>query len=286
MHESSEEGARFPKSMVASQVWAGDLIIDDAWDLRDIADPSISLKSELERHGFMGEVKCSSNEVDGYPLGAHFELHIEQGPILANAGRQIGVVKGVQAYRWLTFHLKGRNAHTGTTPLAMRKDPLLAASKMIAASNTIAKELGALASTGVFRIPQVSSTNTVPSEVSFTLDIRHPDTSMVVEMQERCLDTFQRISKEDGQGIQFDWTVDTISPAVKFDADALAVVANAANSVVGPDGWLQIDSGAGHDSVNTSKRCPTAMIFVPCRDGISHHPEEFCRPEDWYVISS
>ena len=175
----------------------------------------------------------------------------------------------------------GRDAHTGTTPLANRKDPILAASKMIASSNAIAKELNALASTGILKIPQNSSTNTIASSVTFTLDIRHPDDAVVAQLQHRCAESFARIAKEDGQGVDVKLTLDTDSPAVKFDPNCIQQVRNAADGLVGEDGWLYMTSGAGHDSVNTSGKCPTTMIFVPCKEGVSHHPEEYCSPEDW-----
>ncbi|KAK6213178.1 hydantoinase/carbamoylase family amidase [Colletotrichum tabaci] len=278
---TNEEGARFPKSMMSSGVWAGEISREKAWGLADIFDPSVTVKAELERHGYVGPLACSSDEgAGGYPLGAHFELHIEQGPLLEESGKRLGVVQGAQAYRWYTVTVTGRDAHTGTTPLKSRRDPVLAASKMIAASNGIAKELGALASTGVIKIPASSSTNTIVSEVVFTLDIRHPEDAVVDEVQQRCLESFGRIAGEDGRGVEMRCTLDTDSPAVRFDGECIRAVEDAANGLVGPDGWLPLTSGAGHDSVYTSKRCPTTMIFVPCKDGVSHHPEEYCSPED------
>lgn len=267
--------------MVASGVWAGCIPIEQAWDLEDMSNPSVTLKDELERHGFLGQTLCSSDPSDGYPLSANFELHIEQGPILQANAKKIGVVLGAQAYRWLTVTVSGRNAHTGTTPLAARRDALLAAAKMIASSNEIAKQLGALASTGVVKTPPSSSINTLVSEVAFTLDLRHAQDSVVAELQQRCLDSFHDIARQDGKGVDFSWTLDTDSPAVKFDQDCVAAVREAADSLVGSDGWIDMTSGAGHDSVFTSTRCPTAMIFVPCKDGVSHHPEEFCSIQDW-----
>ncbi|KAL6857352.1 hypothetical protein J3F83DRAFT_763692 [Trichoderma novae-zelandiae] len=274
---TNEEGARFPKSMMASGVWAGKIPLEQAYSLADIFDPSVTVQSELQRLGYIGDVACSST---GYPLGAHFELHIEQGPILQDTGKKIGVVQGGQAYRWFTVTVDGRDAHTGTTPLTSRSDPLLAASRMIVASNSIAKSLGALASTGVFKIPPSSSTNTIASQVVFTLDIRHPDDTVVDQVQSLCFEAFRDIAKQDGRGVQVGWALDTASPATKFDPDCIGMVEKAATDLVGADGWLHITSGAGHDSVNTSGRCPTTMIFVPCKDGVSHHPEEYCSPED------
>ncbi|KAI0409452.1 amidase [Xylaria palmicola] len=262
---TNEEGARFPKSMVSSGVWAGMIPLEKAWGLADIFDPSVTMKSELERHGLVGDLACSSDPATGFALGAHFELHIEQGPTLEETGKRIGV---------------GRDAHTGTTPLRSRRDPILAAAKMIASSNAIAKRLGALASTGVIQIPPSASTNTVASQAVFTLDIRHPRDEVVAAVQEECLVSFREIAREDGRGVDFTWTLDTDSPAAEFAEDCVRCVRDAADSVVGPENHVPIVSGAGHDSVHASAKCPSAMIFVPCKDGVSHHPEEFCKPED------
>lgn len=267
--------------MCSSGVWAGAIPIEKAWDLRDIHDPSVTLRSELERHGYLGNIECSSDPKMGYPLGAHFELHIEQGPILPETGRSIGIVQGAQGYRWLTFTIHGKDTHTGTTPFSARQDPLLAASKMIAASNAIAKRHDALASTGIIKVPSNASTNTVATNVTFTLDIRHPHDSVVHAVQEECLKSFNAIASEDGKGVSFDWTLDTDSPAVKFDQGCVASIQVAADHLVGPEKSMLMTSGAGHDTVYTSKHCPSAMIFVPCRDGVSHHPTEYCSPEDW-----
>lgn len=265
--------------MCSSGVWAGAIPIQKAWELRDIHDSSVTLRSELERHGYLGDIPCSATS--GFKLGAHFELHIEQGPILPEQGKSIGIVQGAQGYRWLTLTIDGKDAHTGTTPFSARHDPLLAASRMIAASNDIAKRHGALASTGIIKIPSNASTNTVASQVTFTLDIRHPEDSVVEAVQKECLGAFAQIASADGKGVSFNWTLDTDSPAVKFDQDCVASIKAAADNLVGPEKSILMTSGAGHDSVYTSKHCPTAMIFVPCKDGVSHHPTEYCSPEDW-----
>ncbi|KAK7438167.1 hydantoinase/carbamoylase family amidase [Colletotrichum acutatum] len=254
---TNEEGARFPGTTVSSKVWAGEIPIQRAWDLRDVSDPSITMKSELERHGYLGKTPC---------------------PLLESRGRKIGVVRGVQACRWLTFTVVGRSAHSGTTPYSARKDPLLAAAKMIATSNELAQKSGAFVTTGVIKVPPGSSTNAVASRATFTVDIRHPDDKAISEVQEQCLAFFQEISRENG--VELSWSIDVNSPATTFDEDCVWAVETAANGIVGHDGWLRMTSGATHDSVNTSKHCPTTMIFVPCKDGVSHHPEEYCSPEN------
>ncbi|KAL4940611.1 hypothetical protein BDV06DRAFT_230198 [Aspergillus oleicola] len=225
---TNEEGARFPKSMCSSGVWAGAIPIQAAWDLHAIHDNQVTLRLELDRHGYL------------------------------DASRSIGVVTGAQGYRWLKFTVTGQDAHTGTTPLSARRDPLLAASKMVVASNEVAKRHGVLASTGISR--------------SLVLINQH--------LEEECLHTFKRISEEDGKGVSLEWTADTDSPAVQFHPECIASIRTAASGLVGEKGWVDMTSGAGHDSVYTSRHCPTAMIFVPCRDGVSHHPTEYCAQEN------
>lgn len=267
--------------MMGSGVWAGILPEKDILELQDIFDPSKTIKSELERLGLVGSVAASSDAATGFPLGAHFELHIEQGPILESEGKAIGIVQGAQAYKWLTVDVQGCDAHTGTTPLYARKDPVLASAKMIASAHAIAKAQGALASTGIIKIPKTSSTNTIASEARFTLDIRHPDDAVVASVYKQALASFESITQEDGRGVKYSHTVDTESPAVKFDKECIHAVERAALRTTGEGSYVDITSGAGHDSVHTSKHCPTTMIFVPCKDGVSHHPEEYCAPQDW-----
>ncbi|KAJ5815163.1 hypothetical protein N7474_006940 [Penicillium riverlandense] len=161
--------------MCSSGIWASDIPTQKAWDFRDIHGPNVTPRSELERH---------------------------RGPILPEDKRSIGIVQGVQGYRWLTFTIHGKGAHTGTTPLSARHDPVLAVSRMIAASNDIAKRHGALASTGIIKVPPNASTDllTVASEVTFTLDIGHPQDSVVHAVQGECLRSFAQISSHDGKG--------------------------------------------------------------------------------------
>ncbi|KAF2745853.1 amidase [Sporormia fimetaria CBS 119925] len=288
---TNEEGARFPMSMVSSGVWAGSIPLETAHNLREVGPNSTAtMASELARIGYLGGVPASHSHI---PMGAHFELHIEQGPLLEMSNKKIGVVTGVQAYKWLTVTVKGRDTHTGTTDLKSRADALLAASKMILHSHRLASAHSALASTGILNL-KPGSTNTVPGEVTFSLDIRAKSDDTVAKMKELVLSDFPAIAAgENINGIQDDCTpglpctVDIVedfdSPATNFHPDCISVVAQAAHSVLGRDShnlMMEMTSGAGHDSVYASKRCPTSMIFVPCREGVSHNPAEFCKEED------
>ncbi|KAE8319951.1 hypothetical protein BDV41DRAFT_519085 [Aspergillus transmontanensis] len=291
---TNEEGARFPISMVASGVWADSIPLSRAHGLIEV--PTVaslptassapeSLKSALEKIGYLGDVPCSYKAT---PMAAHFELHIEQGPHLISAGQRVGVVTAVQAYRWYRVNVTGRDTHTGTTAFQHRADALYAFAQMMVRAREVASSHGCLASVGIVEA-KPGSVNTVPGLVSFSLDIRGPETELVATVEEKLRKEFDAIAAEEGKGIgkpcRVEWTVEFDSPAVKFHPDCIDCVQQSAEAVVAdtpePKSLVRtIMSGAGHDSVFTSKRVPTSMIFVPCKDGLSHHPEEFCSADD------
>ncbi|KAF4333013.1 n-carbamoyl-amino acid hydrolase [Fusarium beomiforme] len=282
---TNEEGARFPKMAVSSGVWADVIPLETAWDLREVlaANPK-SMKEELDRIGYCGEQPASYKS---NPFAAHFELHIEQGPILEDECLKIGVVHGVQAFKWFNITVKGRDSHAGTTPLYARKDPVLSASKMLVAANTIAKKFDGLATTGIFTTDP-GTVNTMAHTVKFTLDLRHVKDEILAEMVKECEAEFQRISQDDSEkGCEVEWELLVDSPAVKFNEECISVVEQSAANVCSTlpqnaEGklWRPMISGAGHDSCYTNRVCPTSMIFTPTRSGISHNPTEYCSPED------
>lgn len=184
--------------------------------------------------------------------------------------------------------MKGRDSHAGTTPLYARKDPVLAASKLVVAANTVAKKHQGLATTGIFTTDP-GTVNTMAHTVSFTLDIRHVQDGVLAQMTKECEDEFQRICQEDSEkGCQVEWELLVDSPAVEFHKDCISAVEQSAedvcSSLPGADQkklWKYMVSGAGHDSCYTNTRVPTSMIFTQTREGISHNPTEFCSAEDW-----
>ncbi|OCK74271.1 amidase [Lepidopterella palustris CBS 459.81] len=287
---TNEEGARFPMSMLSSGVWASAIPLTTAHCLRSIHYPHPTVSEELSRIGYLGSVPCS---YESMPMAAHFELHIEQGPLLESSARKIGIVSGVQAYRWYTIEVKGKETHTGTTDLKNRADALLSAAKMILHSHRLATTHSALASTGILTL-KPGSTNTIPGSVSFSLDIRAPADTTVQTMDHHIRRDFAAIAAGEDILCSNDYCTpslpcsvsirtDSDSPAVTFHPDCIKAVTEAAGSALGPDAeklTMETVSGAGHDSVYTSKRVPTSMIFVPCRDGVSHNPREFTSPED------
>ncbi|KAK0631046.1 hypothetical protein B0T17DRAFT_487348 [Bombardia bombarda] len=279
---TNEEGARFPISMISSGVWAGDIPLDRAHGLKEVGGGTATMKEELERIGYLGSMPASHTAM---PLAAHFELHIEQGPVLEAQRQKIGVVQGVQAYRWYTVEVVGRGAqaHTGTTPFSSRSDALLAACRMITLSHDLATSHAALASTGILTL-HPGSVNTIPGRVTFSLDIRAPLDSTLDTLEAELKSRFATIaSKETTKGLDLavSWRTDSVSPAIHFHEDCISAVREAAKAVCGSDSLARdMVSGAGHDSVYTSRHCPTSMVFVPCRNGVSHNPEEYTSPED------
>lgn len=276
--------------MVSSAVWAGQIPLQKAHNLKEVGTGTATQKSELERIGYLGTTQASHKSI---PIGAHFELHIEQGPQLEAEGRKVGIVKGVQAYKWYTIEVTGRDAHTGTTPLSARADALLAASKMIVHSHKVATRLGALASTGILTL-KPGSTNTIPGCVKFSLDIRAPHDKIVENAERDIRDSFAAIAAGNDIGglnegatsglpCSVKITVDSDSPAIHFNEECIDCVKDAVKGMYGSaadEVSKEMTSGAGHDSVNTSYIAPTTMIFVPCKDGVSHNPKEFTTPED------
>ncbi|KAI8958755.1 amidase [Daldinia sp. FL1419] len=285
---TNEEGARFPISMMSSGVWAEEIALDHAHNTQEVGGGSATVKSELERIGYLGSIPASYRSI---PMAAHFELHIEQGPILETEQQKIGVVKGVQAYRWFTVDVDGRDAHTGTTPLKSRADAMLLAARLITHSHRLATTHSAVASTGILTLSP-GSTNTIPGHVSFTLDIRAPTDVTIDAMEADLKRDFAALAvgkdvggllagSTPGKPLSVGWRTDFVSPATIFHPDCIAVVRASAEAVTGSSNLVRdMTSGAGHDSVYASRRCPTSMIFVPSKNGVSHNPEEYTSPED------
>jgi len=266
---TNEEGARFAPAMQGSGVFAGALEKEAVLSSRDRDGRAFG--DELERIGFRGEDSCGD-----HPLDTYFELHIEQGPILEAERKVIGVVTGVQGMRWYDLTLEGRASHAGTTPMQLRRDASVAAAEIIIAVNRLTAEIGkgALATTGVIDA-YPNSRNVVPSRVFTTVDLRHTEVEVLDRMEERLNETVSSISAKHRVSGKLDriWN----SPPVEFDVDCVDAVRESAKKIGHP--MREIVSGAGHDAVYVSRVAPTAMIFIPCKDGISHNEIESATPE-------
>lgn len=272
----NEEGARFPMALMGSSVWAGVYTKEKIYAIESITDEKpVTVGAELERIGYKGETDCSHLAM---PIAAHFEIHIEQGPILERENQKIGIVVGVQGYSWWTVIVKGKAQHTGSTPMDMRSDSLLAAAKMIAKANEIALKHGGMASTGTLELtPGVM--NVIPGEVSFGCDLRHTDDSKMALQIAEAKESFAEIAKSTGDNISVEFVHIHTQPATHFNETCIKCVRESAVELFGESETRDIVSGAGHDSCSTARHVPTSMIFIPSRDGVSHNPEEYSTPE-------
>jgi N-carbamoyl-L-amino-acid hydrolase len=267
---TNEEGSRFAPAMVASGVFGGVFDLDYGLSRADVNGKTMG--EELKRIGYAG-----TEEVGKRPVGAFFEAHIEQGPILEAEKKTIGVVEGVQGIRWYEVNVTGMEAHAGPTPMERRKDALVATSEMVLAVNRIgmANLPNACATVGMLQ-NSPNSRNVIPGKVFFTVDFRHPDAKVLERMGNELKAEVERIAK--ARKVEVDFKEIWYSPPVKFAPECVAAVAQASKDM-GFDS-RPIISGAGHDSVYLSRVAPTAMVFVPCKDGISHNEIEDAKKED------
>ena len=266
---TNEEGSRFAPAMVASGVFAGAFTRDWAVSREDRG--GVTFGSALESIGYRGIEPCGQ-----HPLSAFFELHIEQGPILEAEGREIGIVTGVQGMRWYEVTVTGESAHTGATPMRLRKNALLGAARLVERINAIA-EAHAPAALGAVGLMEVrpNSRNVVPGEVFFCVDLRHPEAAVLDQLEAEYTASLSEIC--DPLWLTVSSTRIWDQPPVRFDPACVESVRRAAER----SGFSaqEIISGAGHDAAYVSRVAPTAMIFVPCRDGVSHNESEFTSKE-------
>jgi N-carbamoyl-L-amino-acid hydrolase len=265
---TNEEGARFAPAMLASGVFAGVFPPDYAYSRTD--REGVTFGQALDAISYRGTAAP-------HALAAHFELHIEQGPILEADGKTIGVVTGVQGMRWYEVTVTGADSHAGTTPMPMRRDALLGTARMIEAVNRIGRAHAPLAVTTVGLLEnRPNSRNVVPGEVFFSVDLRHPQDAVVAEMEAEMRAAFADIAAADRLDVAIERTWD--SPAVHFDPACVESVRQAAQDIGAAS--RDIVSGAGHDSAYIARVAPTAMIFVPCAGGLSHNEAESATRED------
>ncbi len=261
---TNEEGARFAPAMMGSGVFSGALDPDAVGATVDLEGKTVA--GELERIGYRG-----NTPVGGRPVGAYFEAHIEQGPILEAESKTIGVVTGGQGIRWYDIRLSGQDAHAGPTPMNTRRDALLAAARLTVEVNAIGLDQGpdGRCTVGTAHV-QPNSRNVIPGTVDISVDIRHPQElpleSMAKALHEACL----AIQSDSGVDIKVEeiWAC----PPQAFDSDCIEAVRQAAKA--GGYSYRDIVSGAGHDAIYLSAIAPTGMVFIPCENGISHNEIE------------
>jgi N-carbamoyl-L-amino-acid hydrolase len=267
---TNEEGSRFSPAMMGSGVYAGVFKLDEVMAKKDVDGKAFG--DELKRIGFAGDAPAAPR-----PSAAYFEAHIEQGPILEAEKKTIGVVTGAQGQRWYEVTVTGQEAHAGPTPMARRKDALVGASRMIDMVNRIGlrHQPNACATVGHMQVSP-NSRNTIPGKVFFTVDFRHPVDETLSAMDRDLKAACREIA--DAIGLEVEVKDFWYFPPTPFDPKLVADVRSGAERF----GYAHRDiiSGAGHDAVYMAKVSPTAMIFVPCEDGISHNEIENAKAED------
>jgi N-carbamoyl-L-amino-acid hydrolase len=267
---TNEEGCRFTPSMAGSGAFAG--VYDLDYVLARTDESGVSIGAELTRIGYAGDARPGAR-----PVAAYFEAHIEQGPVLEAENTIIGVVTGGQGKRSYEVMVSGQEAHAGTTPMAVRRDALQGAVRMIAEADRIALDNGpqAVATVGMVSA-KPNSRNTIPGTAFFSADMRHPDRGVLDAMDAEFRRVCEDISRASGLGADI-VEVSRYQP-VAFDETCIAAVRAAAGRL----GYSHRDivSGAGHDACYLARVAPTGMIFIPCENGISHAEIENATPAD------
>jgi N-carbamoyl-L-amino-acid hydrolase len=272
---TDEEGTRFGRSMMGSGVWAGLFVQEDVKALQD--EEGITVGAALAAIGYDGNVPAAP-----FPADALFELHIEQGPILEAEGRQIGIVTGAQAQIWYEACVTGQAAHAGTTPPVARRDALVTAARIIGLVDAIMREQGdgSITDPGRGTVGRLyvapNSPNVIPGEVRFTVEFRHPSGARIAEIATLFQVRAQAFAADDGTTLSLKPVLRV--PEQPFDADCVALVRATAQEL--GYSYREMISGAGHDAVHVAQVLPSAMIFTPCKDGLSHNEAESIRPED------
>jgi hydantoinase/carbamoylase family amidase len=261
---------------MASGVWStkSSTPLEACWDTKD--KEGVCMKDALQQIGYLGKTPCDYRE-NG--LECHFELHIEQGPILEREAKSVGIVTSVQAMKWFAVRVEGVEGHSGTTPMYGRSDALVTASRLINAVRDSARntELG-VATVGVIN-SDTSSQATIPAGVDFIIDVRCSTDEMVEQLAAHTFAAFDNIVAEENNGTSYKIERSWGLPESKFHPHCIDAVRASAVQQVGEGQTMEMKSRAGHDSAWTSRVCPTSMIFVPSKDGISHNPHEYTSPE-------
>jgi N-carbamoyl-L-amino-acid hydrolase len=265
---TNEEGSRFVPVMMGSGVFCGAFSLETAYAARDVDGKSVG--EELARIGYQGEQTPGD-----HPIGAYFETHIEQGPVLEDADKVIGVVPAVMGLSWYDCTVEGMEAHAGPTPMHLRRDALQVATRIMQETVAIANRYPPYGR-GTVGMVQLfpNSRNVIPGRVKFSIDLRNVNDELLNTMHEEMTAFIDRTREETGLAI----TLERVSyyPPCPFHPDCVGAVRKAADKL----GYSTMDvvSGAGHDAIYVARLAPAGMIFVPCKDGISHNEIEDAQP--------
>ena len=266
---TNEEGSRFVPVMMGSGVFCGAFTLEHAYAATDVDGKTV--KDELSRIGYIGEQRCGD-----HPIGAYYEAHIEQGPVLENADTVIGVVPAVLGLSWYDCTVTGFESHAGPTPMEIRKDALQVATYIMQEVVAIANRYppygrGTVGSVQVMP----NSRNVIPGQVKFSIDLRNVSDAALNQMHEDLLAYLEQTRQKTGLGIALERV--SYFPPCPFHPACVDEVRKASAML----GYRTMDvvSGAGHDAIYAARLAPSGMIFVPCKDGVSHNEIEDARPE-------
>lgn len=270
---TNEEGIRYSPDMMGSLVYAGGLDVKEA--LATVGVDGTILGDELKRIGYEGTVEPGFIKPRSY-----IELHIEQGPILDAEGISIGAVENLQGISWQRIEIKGVANHAGTTPTKMRVDAGLAAAKVITFMRDRCNQSGGttVSTTGTIAF-EPNAINVIPSKATFTVDVRNPNEECLVEEEQALVAFLKELEITDKVQISTEQLV-RFQP-VQFDETIVNMVEQVANEMNLSN--RRITSGAGQDAQMMARICPSAMIFVPSVNGISHNPKEYTKDEDIFA---
>ena len=266
---TNEEGARFAPAMMASGVYAGIHSLD--WAYQQTDQEGIRFADALKAIGYVGEEPVGKRQMHAY-----FELHIEQGPILEQESKDIGVVTHGQGLKWLQVELTGKGSHTGSTPMALRRNAGLGMARITQVVDDIAWRYAPHAVGAVGHcVLYPNSRNVIPQRAEFTVDFRHPEKAVLEEMEQALSAAVSDIATE--LGLQSSIHQSGGFDPVTFDETCVDRVRNAAK-LLGYS-YRDIISGAGHDACWLTHTTPSAMVMCPCEDGLSHNEAESILPE-------
>ncbi len=265
---TNEEGSRFVPTMMGSGVYASVYTAEQMQAQKDV--DGVSVGDALKAIGYCGDAKPVK-------VGAYFEAHIEQGPVLENTKTTIGAVQGALGQRWFDVEVSGQDSHAGPTPMELRKDALLGASRLVIETNRVARTYpdNARATVGHLRVSP-NSRNVVPGMVNMTLDVRNAKDETLLAMVEDLRKSAKAIEAECRVTIDIKEVL-YFAPS-HFDPKLVESVRASAKAL--GHSCRDIVSGAAHDAVYLNRVAPTAMIFVPCEGGLSHNELENARPDE------
>ena len=267
---TNEEGVRFRPPLAGSSAFSGKVDVATIHAAATLDGTTVG--QDLEASGFLGSEVPGARRFDCF-----IEAHIEQGPILESEGKTIGVVTQVQGIRWMLVTVIGRDSHAGTTPMHLRHDALLGAARMLDTLNRMACAQDAQARLTVGRlVVEPNSGATIPGKVTFVCDLRHPKADVLDDLGHRMQQAIRRIAVENGLEAEIERVLDI--PPVYFATELTDIIRTTAKRF--GYGCKDMLSGAGHDAMNVAKIAPAAMIFVPCKGGLSHNEAESAAPAD------